>query len=569
MANNFQITISATDRATNVVRRINNEFSRGFRPLVNLYRSASRLGAEIGRNPIAKALIRVTRVAGGVAMGIAKIAAPMAALIGVGTIAGIVTLATEWGRVGFEITKTALGMGMAATDLQSLRGAAELAGVSADVLTNSLKSVGDTMQDALGGRNQSALMLLHKMEVSIHKTADGSIDVVRGFKDIANWISKTKGGAQVQGLVARQFGLEGALPLLRKGAAGIEEYQRKIAEFGGTSTAAGIAAAEQFGLSLNYLMASAGGFKVAIGAAIMPALQPMVAEFTKFINLNREPIGQQIGVWAKQVGDWIKETDFSKAAAGAMEFGRAVVYIVDSVAKLIAALSKLQMSPMKYVFGGFPRMVFDAVTGNPDQTGQAPSKAASPSQRGVILPPASAAATPAAEPAASAQQRTGPPVGIRNNNPGNLRSWGSVPQRGGFAAFETPEAGLAAMIRNLQTQQSKHGLNTIQGIVSKWAPSSENDTDGYVKSVEKQTGFGRNQKLDLSDKKTVAPLVSAIIKQEGNSAGYSKNMVEEAVTKVVVEFKNAPSGTSAASSVKGGAMTPVRVSYAMPTLAAG
>jgi hypothetical protein len=568
VANNFQITISAVDRATNVVRRINNEFSRGFRPLVNLYRSARRLGAEISRNPIANVLIRVARVAGNVAVGFTKIAAPLAALIGVGTIASIVTLATEWGRVGFEITKTALGMGMAATDLQSLRGAAELAGVSADVLTNSLKSVGDTMQDALGGRNQTALVMLNKIGVSIHKTADGSIDVVRGFKDIATYIANIK-SAQVQGLVARQFGLEGALPLLRKGAAGIEEYQRKIAEFGGTSTAAGIAAAEQFGLSLNYLMASAGGLKIAIGAAIMPALQPMVAEFTKFINLNREPIGQQIGVWAKQVGDWIKETDFSKAAASAMEFGRAVVYIVDSVAKLIATLSKLQMSPMKYVFGGFPRMVFDAVTGNPDQTGQAPSKAASPSQRGVILPLASAAATPAAAPAASAQQRSGTPVGIRNNNPGNLRSWGSVPQRGGFAAFETPEAGLAAMIRNLQTQQSKHGLNTIQGIVSKWAPSSENDTDGYVKSVEKQTGFGRNQKLDLNDKKTVAPLVSAIIKQEGNSAGYSKSMVEDAVTKVVVEFKNAPSGTSAASSVKGGAMTPVRISYAMPTLAAG
>ncbi len=568
MANNFQITISAVDRATNVVRRINNEFSRGFRPLVNLYRSARRLGAEISRNPIANVLIRVARVAGNVAVGFTKIAAPLAALIGVGTIASIVTLATEWGRVGFEITKTALGMGMAATDLQSLRGAAELAGVSADVLTNSLKSVGDTMQDALGGRNQSALVMLNKIGVSIQKTADGSIDVVRGFKDIATYIANIK-SAQVQGLVARQFGLEGALPLLRKGAAGIEEYQRKIAEFGGTSTAAGIAAAEQFGLSLNYLMASAGGLKIAIGAAIMPALQPMVAEFTKFINLNREPIGQQIGIWAKQVGDWIKETDFSKAAASAMEFGRAVVYIVDSVAKLIAALSKLQISPMKYVFGGFPRMVFDAVTGDPDQTGQAPSKAASPTQRGVILPPVSATATPAATPAASAQQRSGTPVGIRNNNPGNLRSWGSVPQRGGFAAFETPEAGLAAMIRNLQTQQSKHGLNTIQGIVSKWAPSSENDTDGYVKSVEKQTGFGRNQKLDLSDKKTVAPLVSAIIKQEGNSAGYSKNMVEEAVTKVVVEFKNAPSGTSAASSVKGGAMTPVRISYAMPSLAAG
>ena len=54
-----------------------------------------------------------------------------------------------------------------------------------------------------------------------------------------------------------------------------------------------------------------------------------------------------------------------------------------------------------------------------------------------------------------------------------------------------------------------------------------------------------------------------------NSAGYSKDMVEKAVTQVVVDFKNAPAGTTATANMKGGNMVPVRVNHSMPTLAAG
>ncbi|MET3132235.1 hypothetical protein AAKU55_002505, partial [Oxalobacteraceae bacterium GrIS 1.11] len=173
-------------------------------------------------------------------------------------------------------------------------------------------------------------------------------------------------------------------------------------------------------------------------------------------------------------------------------------------------------------------------------------------------------ASPAPGPAGSNAAR-----GIRNNNPGNLRAWGDMPTKDGFAAFPTPEAGLRAMIKNLQAQQSVHGLNTIKDIISRWAPPSENNTGAYIAAMEKETGFGANQPLDLRDKKTVAPLVSGIIKHEGNSAGFSKSMVEDSVTRVVVEFKNAPPGINAVAKTKGGDMVPVRVNHSMPTLAAG
>lgn len=183
MGQNFKITITALDKATGTVRKINNSFSKLVRPMVNVGRSASALGKELGLPAVGKSLGKVAKSARDVASGISGIAAPMAAIVGVGSITGVITLATEWGRLGREVSNAAANIGIAAPSLQSLRGAAEMAGVSSGVLTGSLKSLGDTMEDALYGRNQNAAMVLTRLGIAIHRTADGSIDAARGFKD--------------------------------------------------------------------------------------------------------------------------------------------------------------------------------------------------------------------------------------------------------------------------------------------------------------------------------------------------------------------------------------------------
>ncbi len=41
--------------------------------------------------------------------------------------------------------------------------------------------------------------------------------------------------------------------------------------------------------------------------------------------------------------------------------------------------------------------------------------------------------------------------------------------------------------------------NTIEKIISRWAPSSENNTDNYIKNVEKYSGVPRNKELTVAD----------------------------------------------------------------------
>src|SRR5260363_320773 len=206
----FKIVITAVDKATATVHKINQSFDRLTRPIRRLNRSIKALGRASGFDRLGIALRFVTRTACDLAGQLRSIAAPMLALIGGGTIAGLWGLAKAWG----------------------LLGAAQAAGLSAQALDGGLKSLGESLEDALYGRNARALVTLNRLGIGIHKTAAGAIDTKRALLDLSSVIAQIK-SPQVQGLVARTFGVESLLPLLRQGAEAIEAYQKRVAELGG------------------------------------------------------------------------------------------------------------------------------------------------------------------------------------------------------------------------------------------------------------------------------------------------------------------------------------------------
>ncbi|MHB9805444.1 structural protein [Pantoea ananatis] len=118
--------------------------------------------------------------------------------------------------------------------------------------------------------------------------------------------------------------------------------------------------------------------------------------------------------------------------------------------------------------------------------------------------------------------------GIRNNNPGNIR-WGDewkglVPEGQrtdkSFCQFKAPEFGIRAMIIILRNYQSKYGLKTINGIIKRWAPPNENDTQAYIRSVAQDTGTDADKPIDLTDSRKLFPLLQAIIKHENGTQPY-------------------------------------------------
>lgn len=136
------------------------------------------------------------------------------------------------------------------------------------------------------------------------------------------------------------------------------------------------------------------------------------------------------------------------------------------------------------------------------------------------------------------------PRGIRNNNPGNLRSSefkGTVGvDADGYGKFESPESGLRAMAKNLLVQQEKHGLNTVESIITKYAPPSENNTAAYISTVAAAIGVGPADKLNLRDPETMQKLMGAMIQQENGVQPYSPLQIQHGVEAAIEGKSVAP-----------------------------
>lgn len=110
--------------------------------------------------------------------------------------------------------------------------------------------------------------------------------------------------------------------------------------------------------------------------------------------------------------------------------------------------------------------------------------------------------------------------GLRNNNPGNIRPISrNQANDGAFTIYRTPEEGWGALGKQLKAYANA-GLDNVASIISKYAPSSENNTGAYIQSVtanmSKRLGsdVGALTRLDLSDPRVLKALMQSITEHE-------------------------------------------------------
>lgn len=121
------------------------------------------------------------------------------------------------------------------------------------------------------------------------------------------------------------------------------------------------------------------------------------------------------------------------------------------------------------------------------------------------------------------------PRGIRNNNPGNIRhgdNWQGLSAEqldSDFCTFTTPEYGIRAMCKILLNYERRHGLNTVRGIISRWAPPVENNTESYVQSVARALNVDADKEIKVDD--YLDYLVPAIIRHENGQQPYSPEVI--------------------------------------------
>jgi len=107
------------------------------------------------------------------------------------------------------------------------------------------------------------------------------------------------------------------------------------------------------------------------------------------------------------------------------------------------------------------------------------------------------------------------PRGLRNNNPLNIRHnsdkfQGEVTGTDkAFKTFISMAYGYRAAFVTLATYLSK-GCNTIEKIVTRWAPPNENNTGSYVANVERWADVPRHKELTAADGADYILIVAAM-----------------------------------------------------------
>ena len=126
--------------------------------------------------------------------------------------------------------------------------------------------------------------------------------------------------------------------------------------------------------------------------------------------------------------------------------------------------------------------------------------------------------------------------GLRNNNPGNIRKgedWQGLAAEQpdeAFATFVSPEYGIRAMAKVLVNYQNLYDLNTVQKLINRWAPPSENDTASYIASIADALGVSPTTPIDV--RSALPVLIPAIIRHENGLNPYSSSTIQAGISMV-------------------------------------
>lgn len=113
------------------------------------------------------------------------------------------------------------------------------------------------------------------------------------------------------------------------------------------------------------------------------------------------------------------------------------------------------------------------------------------------------------------------PRPVRLNNPLDIRrdgtSWEGLSTSQpdpDFCQFDTMAFGFRAAFRILITYADKYDIGSVRGVVSRWAPPAENDTEAYIKAVCKRTGFADTETISIKSYADGSKLLYAMAEQE-------------------------------------------------------
>lgn len=95
----------------------------------------------------------------------------------------------------------------------------------------------------------------------------------------------------------------------------------------------------------------------------------------------------------------------------------------------------------------------------------------------------------------------------------------------GHGIFSRPEEGIRAGVKVLQSYSNKYGINTIEGIISRFAAADPATLRAYVDNVSHASGYAPDEQLDVTNPDVLRKIIPPMIRQEIGDVPYSDETI--------------------------------------------
>lgn len=527
MSNVFDFELVAGDQASEAMARI-SEAVRDLQPQLDKTKERLQLGGQETQDGLQGFIARLENMSKGARDNVQFIGDMVPPLKMVGELSGKLGALGAIGVAGYGLKKVAYDFrevsreaynldvsaknaGMRVDDFSRLSGAMQILGADSKDAHSSIESMAKTLKEAASGSNGQVLGALAQIGVQIQKNNDGSVNTLRTLEEIGKVFPKLR--PEQQKSVSDALGLTPeTLALMREGAR-MKELLTKADQLGLTVDPTFNQQLVTMNNTMNETAAAWDG--------LMYKLSPgrMVAKLNEFDGSIKDGL--------EGVTDLLSNGDFT-GLSHAMGFISS-----DDASKLRRIqgdkelYSRLSRSERGAVDAGF---MTDAVQNRYDSQYRAVDMA------GQLQGDMAAISRPASGRSSVLYGQPGNgALGLRNNNPGNLRvAPNATGQNGGFSTFAGSDDGLAAMARQLMLFGDR-GNNTPSGILHTYAPQSENNTQAYINAISESTGFQPQQRINLHDPTVLKPLMAAMIRHENGTQPFSEEQLSSAIQTAIMD----------------------------------
>ena len=593
MANEFVIRIRADDAASATIKKIEAAFAKITDPIDKAQSRISSLGSigQVGLEKIQNGFSKASTAARSMADSIASLVPGMAAIAGAASLAGIAGLAGKFADFGFDISKTSAMIGENRQSLQEWIIAGKRAHISAEEVASGLNGVNMAIRGADSGANAEAAQAMRLLGVETEKNADKTINFGKTHQKVFDAIAKVE-SPLAQQQYASIFGMSSLLPMLQRNT--YNQDRIDAWKSGLVLSDEEINKGKEFQERIDLLKGKIESLSKSIGGSLTPVLMPVVEAMSKWFDANKEKIASGIADAVAKFSEWLGKIDWDSVTEKVRSFwdmiggvsgvliGISIITFAGPIGGLLSIIGSLYKigrfaAPLAFkalggVLGALPAI---GIAGRNIQNAQESRMADREDIRGIessvrmSMPDADEATIQAAVKErvdAAAVRNKGSSRGMRNNNPGNIeygafaKRMGATGSDGRFAIFPTMDAGKRATDALLNGYVDK-GFDSVNKIINRWAPSSENNTSAYVGAVSSRLGVDPNQKLT---REQLGGVAEAIYGHE-NGAAYTGNAKNGAPsnTPISIVVNNAQPGTKVEAKSSAGESMPAKVNYAM------